>query len=279
MLNEKDREHVYNRGTIPEQVTDYVGTITGGESFLLQDYLYYSVNSQLFFIGYPLQDLFDKKSMIQVLDAAIEARQPEVVSLIAPTVALPENKCLKSETDQYYRLNVSEFTIHQKTRNMIRRASQELIIERGRVVTDEHLQLISEFVESHSLGDERKFIFERIPAYVSNVSTAAVFSATDNNGRLVAFDIAEFGSREYAYYMFNFRSKELSVPGASDLLLNKIIMTSKEEGKSFINLGLGMNKGNRFFKEKWGGEPFLDYSYCQYSLSRREGLLSLLMKF
>lgn len=279
MLNEKEKEHAYNRGFIPEHVTDYVGTITGGESFLLQDYLYYSVNGQLFFIGYPLQNLFEGKSMISALNAAIEDHKPEMVSLIAPTVALSENKCLKSETDQYYRLNISEFAIHQKTRNMIQRASKDLVIVKGRIITDEHVQLISEFVEFHPLGDEKKFIFDRIPEYVSKVSTAAIFSATDNNGRLVAFDIAEFGSREYAYYMFNFRSKELSVPGASDLLLNEIVITSKKQGKSFVNLGLGINKGNRFFKEKWGGEPFLDYRYCQCSLSRREGLLSMLMKF
>ena len=101
----------------------------------------------------------------------------------------------------------------------------------------------------------------------------------DKQGRLAAFDIVEFGSKKYAFYMFNFRSKERSVPGASDLLLNEIIQTAKNEGKSFVNLGLGMNRGNISFKEKWGGKPFLDYTYCHYPLGRKESLLSLLMKF
>jgi hypothetical protein len=30
-------------------------------------------------------------------------------------------------------------------------------------------------------------------------------------------------------------------------------------GKKAINLGLAMSAGNRRFKEKWGGKPFLPY--------------------
>ena len=50
-------------------------------------------------------------------------------------------------------------------------------------------------------------------------------------GELVAFDIAEFRPRDYAFYMFNFSSDALYVPGASDLLLSEVIQAGKSRGE------------------------------------------------
>ena len=66
-------------------------------------------------------------------------------------------------------------------------------------------------------------------------------------------------------YMFNFSSKDRSTPGASDLLLSEIINHARTEQKKYINLGLGINSGVTFFKTKWGGIPFLPYTFCLYS--------------
>ena len=52
------------------------------------------------------------------------------------------------------------------------------------------------------------------------------------------------------------RSSKRAAPGASDLLLHRIAEDARAEGKRFLNLGLGVNDGVRFFKEKWGGVPF-----------------------
>jgi hypothetical protein len=49
------------------------------------------------------------------------------------------------------------------------------------------------------------------------------------------------------------------VPGASDLLFNEMVRLAQSEGKQAINLGLGVHRGIRRFKEKWGGEPFLNH--------------------
>ena len=39
---------------------------------------------------------------------------------------------------------------------------------------------------------------------------------------------------------------------------------TREQGKGVIHLGLGVNKGIRRFKEKWGGIPFLNYEFCEH---------------
>jgi hypothetical protein len=62
--------------------------------------------------------------------------------------------------------------------------------------------------------------------------------------------------------MFNFRSREHSIPGASDLLFSHIVERAKSEDKRFVNLGLGINSGIAFFKRKWGAAPFLKYASC-----------------
>ncbi len=78
--------------------------------------------------------------------------------------------------------------------------------------------------------------------------------------------------------MFNFMSLRYRIPGASDLLLHEVAKDSKEQGKPFINLGLGINKGVRFFKEKWGGFPFLNYAFCLYNSTHKDKLISFFEK-
>jgi hypothetical protein len=104
-----------------------------------------------------------------------------------------------------------------------------------------------------------KFIFQRLPEYAKCDNTA-VYEARNEHGDLLAFDIAEFGARDYAFYMFNIRSRKHNIPGTSDLLLAHIIDRAQVEDKHYINLGLGINDGIAFFKKKWGATPFLKYT-------------------
>jgi hypothetical protein len=78
--------------------------------------------------------------------------------------------------------------------------------------------------------------------------------------------------------MFNFSSDTRYVPGVSDLLLSEVIQQAKTEGKKYINLGLGINSGVTFFKEKWGGSAFLPYAFCLFRPSKKESLETLLQK-
>ena len=151
---------------------------------------------------------------------------------------------------------------------MIRRASRELEVEKIREFNSEHRELISDFLESHQVLAATRSILARIPEYLASVPTAWIYNARASSGKLVAFDIAEFGAKHYAFYMFNFRSRQGTVPGASDLLLHTLIKEASQKDKSFVNLGLGLNEAVAFFKKKWGGQPFLRHELVFFGPGR-----------
>lgn len=267
MLTPSEKDYITKYAYVPEHITDYVAAISGGEPFLIKDYLCYNSKGALIFIGYPLKEPFEKERIQDAVDSAIEKFKPKQIALIAPSIPELRCPCSKSESDSYYRLALSNIHIGQKLRNMIKHASRDIYCEMRQGLGNEHKQLISEFLDSRKVDEDTKRLFEAVPRYAASVLSAMVFESRDKNNRLIAFDIAEFGAKDYAFYMFNFRSRKHYVPGASDLLLHELIKTAQEEGKSFINLGLGVNNGVIFFKKKWGGIPFLDYKSCNYNLS------------
>ena len=95
-------------------------------------------------------------------------------------------------------------------------------------------------------------------SYLKRSKTARLIEAR-KSGRLVAYSIVDLGSARYAFYQFNFRSPKWPVPGASDLLLDRMVRMAQAEGKQAMNLGLGVHAGIRRFKEKWGGRAFLEH--------------------
>jgi hypothetical protein len=266
-------EHAY----LPEHILSYVTAVSQAEPFLLQNFLAYVRKDHLIFVGYPLQESFNEKRMQKRLDEAIRRFQPKEIALTAPTVSSSVAGSAHLPSDHYYRLDLSTLSISQKTRNMIKRAMGELTVKKG-TWGEEHRGLIEGFLRDHPVSQATQWIFKRIPAYLASVPTAWVFEARDKNGELAAFDIAEFGAKYYAIYMFNFSSKVRYIPGASDLILSGIINQAITEQKKYINLGLGINPGVTFFKTKWGGTPFHPYTFCLFSPSRGEGLEALLQK-
>jgi len=264
MLTLAEEDYIRRYAYLPEHLPDYVYAVSNAEPYLFREYLFYYGNGCITLIGYPLNGTPTKKDIVEIFDYATERFSPQYVALTAPmNLMLPES-CIKLASDKYYRIDIANLKIDQKLRNTIKRASRELVINRENKIKDEHYQLISEFIASHNIDNDTQYIFEKIPDYLSFVPTSEIFSARDKKNNLVAFDIAEFAPKDYTFYMFNFISQSHYVPGASDLILNEIIRVSKEKGKLFINLGLGINEGVTFFKKKWEGAPFVDYEFCLY---------------
>jgi hypothetical protein len=271
MITKAEQAHIDTYAYIPEHIPAYVSAVSDGEPYLFKAFLCYQREGTLIFIGYPLGEPFEEKKMKKTLDRAVKEMKPDRVALVAPSAAIyKEANCDGETSDTFYKLDLSTVRISQKVRNMINRASQSLSIERAAGCSDDHLRLMAEFLETHDIGKDTRYIFDGIPKYAAASQTAIVVDARDRHGRLVAFDIAEFGAKEYAFYMFNVASRKLHVPGVSDLLLNELIQSAREGGKRFINLGLGINKGVAFFKTKWGGFPFLQYEYCRYEVKRKQ---------
>jgi hypothetical protein len=216
--------------------------------------------------------------MKKALDETVRRFNPSGVALTAPSIPTSIHPQTPPSSDQYYRVDLAALFVSQKVRNMINRAKRQLKVEKRKTLDEGHHQLIREFLTVHPVVQQTRFIFERIPDYVSSSATAWIYDARDEEGELVAFDVAEMGPKHYAFYMFNFTSQNRDVPGASDLLLWEILLHAKREDKHYLNLGLGINPGVTFFKEKWGGVPFLPYSSCSYEPPNVERLETLLQK-
>jgi len=267
MITESEARFVFDHACVPEHVPAYVTAVSGAEPFFSSGYLHYAKEGHLTFVGYSLGQAPAPDRLQQALDRAILERKPAQVAVIGGhTPSLPM-KALSHEEDEYFRITLPNWKMPQKVRNMIRRAEQEVSVAEEKSLGEEHRWLITSFLDKNRISGAMRFVFEKIPHYVSSTATAKVFSARDRENRLVAFDVAELGARDYVFYMFNFRNPETHVPGVSDLLLYEIMKKASALGKQHLNLGLGVNRGIRFFKKKWGGRVFLAYHYGLYGES------------
>jgi hypothetical protein len=161
-------------------------------------------------------------------------------------------------SDRYYRLDLPLTAIKAAVAYMLRRARKELQVTQGHF-GQAHKKLIKAFIAEHSFNRRQKYLFKHIGPYLKTSGSAVLLEARKGK-KLVAFNIVDLGAADYAFYLFNFRSRKLNVPGASDLLFYEMVNLASIKGKKAVNLGLGINSGIRRFKQKWGGAPFLNYS-------------------
>ena len=256
MLNSNEQNQIYQQAYVPEHVPDYVAAISGSEPYFFQDYLCYFHRNHLIFIGYPLTD--NPAEISQAYQAACERFNPQTIMLVAEELfPLPEGKETRP-VDRYYRLILPLKSLKPDVAYMVRRAEKELEVKIGKFGR-EHKKIIKDFIARQDLTAEQVHIFKHVQNYMKRSKTAYLLEARKAD-RLVAFSIVDMGSARYAFYQFNFRSKKIAVPGASDFLFNEMIRLAQSEGKQAMNLGLGIHPGIRRFKKKWGAEPFLAHN-------------------
>ena len=255
MLSNQDLSHIYRHAYIPEHLPDYVEAISSAKPYLIENHLCFIRNHHLIFIGYPLNG--DNRDSARAYATACNEFKPSTAAIIAPELWEIAESFEEQPADSYYRLDLPLGPIAPGVAYMIRRAEKDLTICNGNF-GKEHKKLIKGFVSGHALSAPQKYIFNHIRHYLKRSKTGRLLEAR-KNGLLAAFTIVDLGSADFAFYLFNFRSNKVHVPGASDLLFREMVNLAQSEGKKSINLGLGINRGIRRFKEKWGGVPFLPY--------------------
>ncbi len=301
MITAAEQRFIAAHAYVPEHLTAYVAAITGSQPHLVHDFVVYRNGERLIFVGYPLSAPHDDAAWLAALDVVQQRFRPRLTSLIVPGV-LPDGPlaglpgCVYSRPDAYYRLGVHAVRPGKKLRSLLRRAASELVVGTAASMGREHRSLVDEFLANTPLSDDSRVIFEQLERYAGqsmmgavrrrflaatgapDVGRPAILEARDAGGRLVAFDVVALSESEYAFSLFNFRSKERYVPGASDLLLAELIATARADGKRYVNLGLGINPGVSRFKEKWGATSFLAHcaAVCERQRSPWEEALDAL---
>lgn len=259
MLKKEDISFVEERAYIPEHIYTYVESVSGAEAHLSKPFLSYITGKNLIFVGFQLEGPFDEKGLVSILKEMIQQSKYEKVSLITPHYPLKDIPYRLLCSDSYYRIDLQNFRPSGKVRNMVKRAQQVVFIQREKIFSGKHEELLSRFVMEKTFDEKTSFIMERMATYIKSSNTAHLLSAYGKDGNLIAFDIVDTFSKDYVFYMFNVRSKTKYVPGTSDLLFSEIVRIGYETKKRYLNLGLGINEGVTFFKKKWGGKAFLPY--------------------
>jgi hypothetical protein len=253
MLDSEERSLVYRHAYLPEHLPDYVEALSGTEAHLQGNCLCYFAKKHLVFVAYPLRE--KQSNPPQAYAAACKRFQPAGITIIAPEIWLPQGSYTREPVDQYYILELPLRFISPEVAYMVRRAARELrVAESG--FGREHQRLVRAFISGRNLTDAQIRVFKNIRHFLKKSASAHLIEVRKNS-QLIAFSIVETGAADYAFYLFNFRSAKLEVPGASDMLFREMVNLAEAEGKKAINLGLGINRGIRRFKEKWGGRVFL----------------------
>ncbi len=178
-----------------------------------------------------------------------------------------EKLCIERESDEYYILDLLDFTIKKELMRQLNRASLNLKIKKTRIISDAHRRLIKDFIETKKPNQRVTELFLRTENFVKEAETALVLDCVDSSEKLVAFYVLEVGEEDFITYLIGTYDRKNYVPHASDLLFFEMINIAKEKNKRYINLGLGVNEGLRRFKKKWGGKPFLKYELCGFNIS------------
>jgi len=255
MLTDEEHRLVLARAYVPEHLPDYVGAVSGARPVLIGGFLCYLRRSRLIFIGYPIDE--NAGDMHRVFREAVERYRPASTAVMAPDVRSLADEEPDATCDHFYELTLPLRGLSADVAYMIRRARRELAVRRAGF-SDEHQRLVDAFVATRAIGEDHRYIFSRLPAYLAAAPEARLLEAR-KQGRLAAFAVGDFTGAATAFFQFSFRNEGLNVPGASDLLLAELVAVAEQQGKRRLNLGLGINPGNRRFKEKWGGVPFLKH--------------------
>jgi hypothetical protein len=273
MITPAELSYITEHAYVPEHLPHYVTAISRTEPHLIGDFLVHAAGPHLVFVGYPLDGNFDGGRMLQSLEEAKQQFGPDIVSVVAPELPADLRDCMSSQPDSYYRLDLSKLAVPGKAGNMLRLAGRDISVSVGKFRWS-HKRMLKNFIRNHNLDDGTRFIFERTPEY-ARCERVVLFDARNKRGDLVAFDIVDYSAKHYAFYMFNFRSRKYNIPGASDLLLAFAIDRAREEGKRYLNLGLGIDEGITFFKKKWGAEHFLKCISCVQEQQIKQSALGM----
>jgi hypothetical protein len=277
MITSEEEKYILTKAYIPEHIVGLMTRVSAGEPFLIEHYLCCRKDDWIIVVGYPLHHDFLMNEFETVINKIIKTFRPKYASLIAPE--LPPSlatSCRERESDHYYTLDINNTNIRSPLRRIVKKATENLTVERSTRLREAHNELTQEFIERARPPVRIRQLFSKMPQYVGHSSNSVVLNAWDKRSNLAAFYIVDLAAKDFSTYVIGCHSKKNYVLGASDLLFFEMIKMSTEYDKNYIHLGLGVNKGIRQFKEKWGGKPTRRYEMCELVL-RKPSILDAIM--
>lgn len=266
---------------VPEQLTHYVESLSAMRPVRAGDCLGWQYDNRLVLVAFPFREPpFGPAEEAMVEEAAAQAvRLPGVRHLVVlapfrPAVVPPSAHC---HEDACWSVPLPVAAPRGKLGNLLRRALRDVRIEvhGAEGWTEEHERLVREAARrlengpaDRALSQASAQLFEGIGAYLQQAGERARCYAARlvRDGRLCALAVGDHASYATAFYLFAFRSPE-APPGTADALLHALMEEAARRGQRRCNLGLGVHPGIRFFKRKWGAEPWLPLVECAWEVA------------
>jgi hypothetical protein len=277
MLTASEEDYILTNAYVPEHLVGLMTNVSCSEPFLIRDCLCCRREDWVILVGYPILSRF-RTDALENLIAEIKKRfQPRYLSIVAPSLPQAlQHASGERESDYYFTLDIPAPVMKNSIKRNIKKAQQLLRVEYSLRLEEDHEKLMQEMMPRINPPPRVKELLLKMPEYVYQTTQGMVLNAWDDDDNLVAFYVIDLAAKEFANYIFGGYSNRHYVRGASDLLLFELIKISKENNKSYIHLGLGINNGIRKFKEKWGGRPTRPYEMCELLL-REQSLLETIM--
>jgi hypothetical protein len=263
MLTAQEKQSILSNAYVPEHSVDLMTGVSGGEAFFDDEYFFCCKGDWMIVVGYPLNDEFNVDEFDLFVSGLIRRFRPAQLSLVASEI--PDSLLAQSnekDSDYYYVLDLSAGEPSGRLKRIVRKASEKLSIERADSMHEAHHLLMHEFIERVDPPRRVVRLLWKMPDYIQKQPDGLVLNAWDDRQRLAAFYIVDTAPRHFSTYVIGCHSRQNYVSGASDLLVYELTALSREFGKQYIHLGLGVNEGIRRFKKKWGGVPTRRYEMC-----------------
>lgn len=266
MLTKEQERFILNQAYVPEHIPSMMAFLSGGDPILIDNrFLVLRRGNYMILVGYPLLPQENEKNLDFYIREILKKFAPTELFIISDRADSSFFKgCKKIEEDYYYVLEIESLSIPQRLLRVVERSTRDIIIRLEKKTSESHLRLTEEFLKRKALPEHIRELYIKFPEFIDISETTFYLSAYSKNGELAAYYVVESAARDFSAYIIGCTSKLHSVPHASDCLMYELINVSRESGKSFINLGLGVNEGISRFKEKWGAKRTLKYEAYHY---------------
>jgi len=273
-LNQSEVQSILEKAIVPEHSVLFMQTMSRGTAFLVDSYLFIAADKLLMAIGYPITGAYDPDEFDKAIKSAQEKARARDCIAISPSMPKRLKQHIR-EVDQYYILPTKN-DLPKSMERFTKRAAASLRVEEGKEFTDAHKRLWAEFVGRTPLAPNVRNLYENTEAMFPNDSKLILLNAWDENNELAACLLLDLDATDFLCYILGAHSKINYTPHAADLLFQEMISIAKREGKDYIHLGLGVNKGIRRFKTKWGGFPSLPYQTAVWEEEPSLGMKEIL---
>lgn len=258
--------HSCTLARIPEHSLGLMCAMSQGEAFCIGPYLFFHAENWLISIAYPLYGKYDVKKFDTALEAALHRCGQDSIDCWAIGPDLPPSLLDKIvNRDRFYVLSAQTHP-PVKLKGPLRKAQKLLRVDETRQFTPSHRRLWAEFMGRTERGEAAPLppyvreLYLRTPEALHHGNDQLrLLNAWDSDGHLVASLLLDYAPEKFVSYVLGVYSRTYYVPHASDLLFAKMLENSRQTGKKYIHLGLGVNEGILRFKKKWGAVPSSHY--------------------